>query len=494
MLHAQQQVVVGTRLADLTLLQPNTSTSIDLAAFFQAYPAPGPVATFNFTAPVPAGKRDLKVGLQTDPNTGQTLTDADGNPILDLSDDSPTVSMPTFETVSGEPYAHAFQVTTESLRWNAHSIDFQLLPLEAPVTVANFMTYIADGAYTNSLIHRNDYTGEVFRRPGGLALFDGLAVIQAGGWQVEPSGDALFKRTPTRGPIALELAAENTEGTLSMARTSVADSATSQFFVNLDNNTPSLGNFYAVFGRLIDMEAGLATFRDFAQTPVFDLTYIFTGGTFTTIPAYTADFFNPDSFLRFDSISVSEGTIENLAFAWEFADNDDEVSDAEAANRAAFDISIDPATGHLNIQRGTQTGRVTVNVTASLPGSEDITLPFGIIGYNEDALNMFPGAFPSTDRWLFTTFYGWFIADDFPFLYHPNHGTQYIDPTSTSPDFYIFDQSIGSWLLISSLYYPNIFVFNTNEWVYYFLDSGANGANREFYRYADGATVDESAF
>jgi peptidyl-prolyl cis-trans isomerase A (cyclophilin A) len=79
-------------------------------------------------------------------------------------------------------------------------------------------------------------------------------MIQGGG--MEPS----MKEKPTRAPIPLESrnGLSNTRGTLAMARTSVPDSATSQFFINVkDNpfldqpNSPD-GNGYAVFGRVVE--------------------------------------------------------------------------------------------------------------------------------------------------------------------------------------------------------------------------------------------------
>lgn len=104
----------------------------------------------------------------------------------------------------------------------------------APVTVANFVRYASEGFYDETVFHR---VVEDF-------------VIQGGGF------DANFTKKDTRTPIPLERHPdlENTRGTLSMARTQRPDTATSQFFVNLVDNTDTLGRGagYAVFGEVVE--------------------------------------------------------------------------------------------------------------------------------------------------------------------------------------------------------------------------------------------------
>ena len=125
----------------------------------------------------------------------------------------------------------------------------ELFPEEAPVTVENFLGYVDAGFFDGTIFHR---------------IVPGF-VIQGGGL------DAEFRSKTTRAPIRNEAAngLKNTRGTLSMARTSVVDSATSQFFVNLadngflDHSSRDFG--YAVFGRVtegmevVDKIAGLRT-------------------------------------------------------------------------------------------------------------------------------------------------------------------------------------------------------------------------------------------
>ncbi len=108
-----------------------------------------------------------------------------------------------------------------------------LYPDKAPLTVKNFQQYMQEGFYNNTIFHR---------------VIDGF-MIQGGGFT--PNG--LQKRT--NPPIILEAGMSNERGTIAMARTNDPNSATSQFFINLVNNSflnPSASNpGYAVFGKVI---------------------------------------------------------------------------------------------------------------------------------------------------------------------------------------------------------------------------------------------------
>ena len=115
-------------------------------------------------------------------------------------------------------------------------IRIELFPEEAPLTVENFLQYVKDGFYAGTVFHR---------------VVPGF-VIQGGGFGEDG------RQKKTRDPIKNEAdnGLKNGRGTLSMARTSVVDSATSQFFVNLvdneflDHGTRDFG--YAVFARVTD--------------------------------------------------------------------------------------------------------------------------------------------------------------------------------------------------------------------------------------------------
>ena len=112
---------------------------------------------------------------------------------------------------------------------------------KAPVTVPNFMQYVNTGRFDNTLYHR---------------VAKGF-VIQGGGFTTANAAVATFPAIPLESNNGLS----NLRGTIAMARTDVANSATSQFFFNLVDNSACLdrgsklsgcdANGYAVFGKVI---------------------------------------------------------------------------------------------------------------------------------------------------------------------------------------------------------------------------------------------------
>ncbi len=114
-----------------------------------------------------------------------------------------------------------------------------LAPDKAPITVSNFLAYVNSGFYDGTVFHRVS--------PG--------FVVQAGGYAA-PVVTSVPTPKATSAPITLEAnkGLSNTQWTVAMARTSAADSATSQFFINLADNSTVLdpsainGAGYAVFG------------------------------------------------------------------------------------------------------------------------------------------------------------------------------------------------------------------------------------------------------
>lgn len=135
------------------------------------------------------------------------------------------------------------------------SITIELLQDAAPVTVENFLQYANDGFFAGTVFHR---------------VIPGF-MIQGGGLTANLSEKA------TRPPIRNEAdnGLSNARGTISMARTSVVDSATAQFFINTVDNARSLDHRgtsprdygYAVFGRVtagmdvVDAISGVSTGR-----------------------------------------------------------------------------------------------------------------------------------------------------------------------------------------------------------------------------------------
>ena len=122
---------------------------------------------------------------------------------------------------------------------NKGTITLELNETKSPETVENFVKYAKDGHYDGTIFHR---------------VIDGF-MIQGGGFTPD------MNQKPTRPPIRNEAmnGLKNARGTIAMARTSVVDSATSQFFINLVDNdfldftSPTQRGFgYAVFGCVTD--------------------------------------------------------------------------------------------------------------------------------------------------------------------------------------------------------------------------------------------------
>ncbi|MDP2242025.1 MAG: peptidylprolyl isomerase [Burkholderiales bacterium] len=125
------------------------------------------------------------------------------------------------------------------LHTNHGVITLELDTEKAPATVANFLQYVQDGFFSNTVFHR---------------VIDGF-MIQGGGF--EPG----MKQKPTREKVKNEAdnGLKNDEYTVAMARTQDPHSATAQFFINIADNTflnhtapTPQGWGYCVFGKVVD--------------------------------------------------------------------------------------------------------------------------------------------------------------------------------------------------------------------------------------------------
>lgn len=93
-------------------------------------------------------------------------------------------------------------------------------PDSAPATVTNFPGYLNRGDFLNTLFHRSV--------PG--------FIIQGGAFRADATASAV----PTQPAVVNEPNLSNLRGTISMARNSVVNSATNQFFISLANNASNL--------------------------------------------------------------------------------------------------------------------------------------------------------------------------------------------------------------------------------------------------------------
>lgn len=131
------------------------------------------------------------------------------------------------------------------------NITLELDQEKAPISVENFLEYVKSNFYTGTIFHRVI--------PNFMAQGGGI--------------DVANRHKATRGPIKNEAGngLKNARGSIAMARTSVVDSATAQFFINLTDNDfldhrdeSDQGFGYAVFGKVTE---GMEVLDKMAEVP-----------------------------------------------------------------------------------------------------------------------------------------------------------------------------------------------------------------------------------
>jgi len=163
-----------------------------------------------------------------------------------------TLTVIAIALASGSVLAANPQVELDT---TAGKITLELYPEAAPKTVENFLAYVKGKQYDGTQFHR---------------VIDGF-MIQGGGFTAD------FSPKPTRPAIVNEAemsskaGLKNIPGTIAMARTSDPNSATNQFFINVNDNArlnfrspDPTGIGYTVFGKVV---AGMDVVNKIAKTP-----------------------------------------------------------------------------------------------------------------------------------------------------------------------------------------------------------------------------------
>ncbi len=183
---------------------------------------------------------------------------------------------------------------------NVGQFDMGLYDQQTPLTVANFLNYVTDGDYANTIIHRSI--------PG--------FVIQGGGFSASiPPQDV-----PADGPVQNEPGISNIRGRVAMAKLGGdPNSATNEWFVNLDNNSGVGANpdgsdddngldfqngGFTAFGEVLDM----TTVDQIAAVTTFNAGNVF-GSPFTNLPLINFDNTGPvavENLVTVNSITVQE--------------------------------------------------------------------------------------------------------------------------------------------------------------------------------------------
>lgn len=170
-------------------------------------------------------------------------------------------------------------------------IEISLYDETTPLTVANFLSYVTNGDYDNTIIHRSI--------PG--------FIIQGGGFSF--NGASLTAIT-TQAPVNNEPEWSNVTGTIAMAKLATGpNSATSQWFFNMSNNSANLdlqNSGFTVFGQVIG--DGMTVLNTIAN-----LTHCSDIPSPERTPAECSDSsFVPgvENFVTINSVTISDSTVD----------------------------------------------------------------------------------------------------------------------------------------------------------------------------------------
>lgn len=171
------------------------------------------------------------------------------------------------------------------------NIDIELFDIDAPITVANFMNYVNDGDYINSFFHRSI--------PG--------FILQGGGFSYDANIPA-YSNVPTDAPIVNEFAPlrSNLRGTLAMAKLGGnSDSATSQWFFNLADNSANLdfqNGGFTVFGQVLGN--GMDIVDAIAALPTYNITGVHSAFTDVPLNGYAGTYDPANQLVYVNNISA----------------------------------------------------------------------------------------------------------------------------------------------------------------------------------------------
>ena len=218
------------------------------------------------------------------------------------------------------------------------------LTSDTPLTNDNFLQYVNNDDYDNTFFHRS-VAG--FALQGGGFTAPTVAADQAG-------SDPLA--IVPRGTVQNEPVNLNTRGTIAMAKLGgLPDSATSQFFFNLNNNSflDSDNGGYTVFGEVLG--SGMSVVDTMALAPTYDATTYYANPALAELPIYNTfsdNIIRPNDFLKIENADVvTESDLMNYV-----------VSSSDAAKLTA---SFDGNGDLVLTPNASASGSVTVTVTAT---------------------------------------------------------------------------------------------------------------------------------
>ena len=334
---------------------------------------------FSFTGvPLTAGVNNFSVRAQTSGGraTGTIAITREAAPTVKAT--LSPVSLPAGGSTSVD-LAGTFDdadMTNTRVRFDtsAGPVNVELFDRQAPKTVTNFLNYVGDGDYTDSVFHRSA------KLAGGTPF-----VLQGGGFTFEATTPPTLASVPQDPPVQNEFDASrsNLRGTIAMAKLGGnPNSATNQFFFNLGNNAANLdtqNGGFTVFGKVVaaadqavvDQLAAIPTQNQGQAADLPDSQK----GVFTEIPLtnYTGTDFPSDTtrsnFALINGVTVTQPSGEELTYSIVSNSNPAAATATIADNRLNVQ-AVAAGTTTLTIRATDQTGNtvqttVTVTVTAA---------------------------------------------------------------------------------------------------------------------------------
>jgi cyclophilin family peptidyl-prolyl cis-trans isomerase len=225
----------------------------------------------------------------------------------------------------------------------------------APRHAANFLAYVQAGTYPGTFIHRS-----------AALEAGGNSIVQGGGFRVSEAGSVAA--VPKLAPVALEYALPNARGTLAAARTNDVNSATSEWYFNVrDNSTilgPANGGGYSVFGRVLG--GGMTVVDRIGALPVYNAEAVLPGLVSLPLRDYTGGSLAIGNLVLLNAVTratVYPGGSEPGVISFTVS----------SSNPAAVTANLAGAT--LNLA-ASGTGTSEISVTASEAGGGSVTRTF----------------------------------------------------------------------------------------------------------------------
>jgi peptidyl-prolyl cis-trans isomerase A (cyclophilin A) len=256
--------------------------------------------------------------------------------------------------------------TTIRFTTSVGDFDLRLFDRQKPRTVANFLNYFRDGRYNNTIVHRSDaLDGNPASPPD---------IIQGGGYMFPGFAEVPSDR-PIRNEFTQNGVRSNVRGTIAMAKTPDPHSATSEWFINLADNSEALDNRrnsggFTVFGEVVP--ASMTTVDAVAALPRYGFNQ-----TFSAVPLrnYTQTDYQNQVVPGANNVVLvnSGGVVPDFTYT------------VSSSNPALVTPSV--TNSNLLLTYGAGTGSATITVTATDGGGQSVSQTF-VAGVGELTLTL----------------------------------------------------------------------------------------------------------